>query len=188
MEPIRFRTPHPARERLTGSQPDAVQQSADQRVFPLASGHLDGLPVRRNTSRTHLPPSPASLPAFSAGGLGDLVHHVDQSRSEALPCLSAQHAETAAKAVNELQSALRAAAGPAPSEGIAAPLPQLASNSSDASPEAHGELSALGYSQSQQKQIEPQARFIVARYHQALVSHGFTHAHIVELSKRPAAL
>ncbi len=50
------------------------------------------------------------------------------------------------------------------------------------------DLRTLGYSQQQQEKIESKARSTVAQHHEALVGHGFTHAHIVALSKHPAAL
>jgi len=79
MEPIRSRTPVPARERLAASHVDAGQSSADQGTSAPAVGPLDGLPARRTASRTQLPPSPANVPAFSEGSFGDLLHEVDLS-------------------------------------------------------------------------------------------------------------
>ncbi|WP_425523641.1 hypothetical protein [Xanthomonas campestris] len=63
-----------------------------------------------------------------------------------------------------------------------------AAQTSDASPAAQVDLRTLGYSQQQQEKIESKARSTVAQHHEALVGHGFTHAHIVALSKHPAAL
>ena len=56
MDPIRSRTPSPARELLSGPQPDGVQPTADRGVSPPAGGPLDGLPARRTMSQTRLPP------------------------------------------------------------------------------------------------------------------------------------
>ncbi|OLG72834.1 hypothetical protein BXO454_17715, partial [Xanthomonas oryzae pv. oryzae] len=50
------------------------------------------------------------------------------------------------------------------------------------------DLRTLGYSQQQQEKIKPKVRSTVAQHHEALVGHGFTHAHIVALSQHPAAL
>ncbi|RBD87218.1 avirulence protein, partial [Xanthomonas oryzae pv. oryzae] len=44
MDPIRSRTPSPARELLPGPQPDRVQPTADRGGAPPAGGPLDGLP------------------------------------------------------------------------------------------------------------------------------------------------
>nr|WP_241752328.1 TAL effector repeat-containing protein [Xanthomonas translucens] len=66
--------------------------------------------------------------------------------------------------------------------------PRRAAQTSDASPAADVDLSTFGYSQQQQEKIKPTVRSTVAQHHAALVGHGFTHAHIVELSKHPAAL
>ncbi|RBC67403.1 hypothetical protein BRM85_10655, partial [Xanthomonas oryzae pv. oryzae] len=45
MDPIRSRTPSPARELLPGPQPDRVQPTADRGGAPPAGGPLDGLPA-----------------------------------------------------------------------------------------------------------------------------------------------
>ncbi|WP_425519435.1 hypothetical protein [Xanthomonas citri] len=71
-------------------------------------------------------------------------------------------------------------ANPAPRRRAAQP--------SDASPAAQVDLRTLGYSQQQQEKIKPKVRSTVAQHHEALVGHGFTHAHIVALSQHPAAL
>lgn len=170
MEPIRSGTSPPARERLAASHMDAGQPSVDQGASAPAGGPLDGLPARRTASRAQLPPSPANVPAFSEGSFGDLLHEVDLSFFEALPSFSTPHAETASEALDEVQSA------------------QPAAHISDTAPAAHTELSTLGYSKPQQDKIKPQVRAIVAQHHQALIGHGFTHAHIAELSKHPPAL
>ncbi|WP_317633343.1 TAL effector repeat-containing protein [Xanthomonas oryzae] len=58
-----------------------------------------------------------------------------------------------------------------------------AAQPSDASPAAQVDLRTLGYSQQQQEKIKPKVRSTVAQHHEALVGHGFTHAHIVALSQ-----
>ncbi|WP_425525116.1 hypothetical protein [Xanthomonas citri] len=71
----------------------------------------------------------------------------------------------------------------------AKPAPRRrAAQPSDASPAAQVDLRTLGYSQQQQEKIKPKVRSTVAQHHEALVGHGFTHAHIVALSQHPAAL
>ena len=186
MEPIRSRTPSPACVRPVRSQQDPVQPSEGQGVSAHVGGPLDRLPARSTVSRNRLSLSPARLPAFSSGNFGDLLHEVDISFFEALPSLNISHAEAASETLDEVQSALHATDEPQPL-GIAA-APQPACYIHDALPSAHMELSALGYSLSQQDQIKPKVRSTVAQHHQVLVGHGFTHAHIVELSKHPAAL
>ncbi|RBC22568.1 avirulence protein, partial [Xanthomonas oryzae pv. oryzae] len=79
MDPIRSRTPSPARELLPGPQPDRVQPTADRGGAPPAGGPLDGLPARRTMSRTRLPSPPAPSPAFSAGSFSDLLRQFDPS-------------------------------------------------------------------------------------------------------------
>ncbi|SCB03383.1 type III secretion system effector avirulence protein AvrBs3 [Xanthomonas translucens] len=204
MDPIRSRTPSPARELQAGSQPDAVQPIADRLVSPPAGSPLDGLPARRTMSRTQLPSPPASVPAFSAGSFSDLLRQVDSSLFDAslfdsMPAFGAHHAQVATGELDEAQSALRAADDPQPPVRVAvtaarpprakpAQRPRRAAQTSDASPDAHVDLSTFGYSQQQQEKIKPTVRSTVAQHHAALVGHGFTHAHIVELSKHPAAL
>ncbi|MQS40392.1 TAL effector repeat-containing protein [Xanthomonas translucens pv. translucens] len=204
MDPIRSRTPSPARELQAGSQPDGVQPTADRRVSPPAGSPLDGLPARRTMSRTQLPPPPASVPAFSAGSFSDLLRQVDSSLFDAsffdsMPAFGAHHAQAATGELDEVQSALRAADDPQPPVRVAvtaarpprakpAQRPRRAAQTSDASPAADVDLSTFGYSQQQQEKIKPTVRSTVAQHHAALVGHGFTHAHIVELSKHPAAL
>ncbi|WP_318654003.1 type III secretion system effector avirulence protein AvrBs3 [Xanthomonas translucens] len=204
MDPIRSRTPSPARELQAGSQPDAVQPIADRLVSPPAGSPLDGLPARRTMSRTQLPSPPASVPAFSAGSFSDLLRQVDSSLFDAsffdsMPAFGAHHAQAATGELDEVQSALRAADDPQPPVRVAvtaarpprakpAQRPRRAAQTSDASPAADVDLSTFGYSQQQQEKIKPTVRSTVAQHHAALVGHGFTHAHIVELSKHPAAL
>ncbi|QDI05572.1 avirulence protein [Xanthomonas cerealis pv. cerealis] len=195
MDPIRSRTPIPARELQAGAQPDGVQPTADRGGSPPAGSPLDGLPARRTMSRTQLPPPPASVPAFSAGSFGDLLRQVDSSLFDAslfdsMPAFGAHHAAAATGELDEVQSALRAADDPQPPSRVAvtAARPRRAAQTSDASPAAHVDLSTFGYSQQQQEKIKPEVRSTVAQYHEALVGHGFTHAHIVELSKHQAAL
>ncbi|MFN6507281.1 TAL effector repeat-containing protein [Xanthomonas translucens] len=204
MDPIRSRTPIPSRELLAGSQPDGVQPTADRRVSPPAGSPLDGLPARRTMSRTQLPSPPASVPAFSAGSFSDLLRQVDSSLFDAsffdsMPAFGAHHAQAATGELDEVQSALRAADDPQPPVRVAvtaarpprakpAQRPRRAAQTSDASPAADVDLSTFGYSQQQQEKIKPTVRSTVAQHHAALVGHGFTHAHIVELSKHPPAL
>ncbi|WLA13632.1 TAL effector repeat-containing protein [Xanthomonas translucens] len=204
MDPIRSRTPSPARELQAGSQPDAVQPIADRLVSPPAGSPLDGLPARRTMSRTQLPSPPASVPAFSAGSFSDLLRQVDSSLFDAsffdsMPAFGAHHAQAATGELDEVQSALRAADDPQPPVRVAvtaarpprakpAQRPRRAAQTSDASPAADVDLSTFGYSQQQQEKIKPTVRSTVSQHHAALVGHGFTHAHIVELSKHPAAL
>jgi len=82
---------------------------------------------------------------------------------------------------------LRTADDPQPAVRVAV-APPFAVQTSNVSPALHVDLSTLGYSHLQQEKLKPQVRSIVAQHHQALVGHGFTHAHIVELSKHPPAL
>ncbi|WP_372497531.1 type III secretion system effector avirulence protein AvrBs3 [Xanthomonas citri] len=158
MDPIRSRTPSPACELLPGPQPDGVEPTADRGVSPPAGGPLDGLPARRTMSRTRLPSPPAPLPAFSA------------LRAADDPPPTVRVAVTAARPPR------------------AKPAPRRRAQPSDASPAAQVDLRTLGYSQQQQEKIKPKARSTVAQHHEALVGHGFTHAHIVALSQHPAAL
>ncbi|MGW8346585.1 type III secretion system effector avirulence protein AvrBs3 (plasmid) [Xanthomonas axonopodis pv. khayae] len=187
MDPIRSRTPSPARELLHGPQPDGVEPTADRGVSPPAGGPLDGLPARRTMSRTRLPSPPAPLPAFSAGSFSDLLRQFDPSLFntslfDSLPPFGAHHTEAAPAEWDEVQSGLRAADDPPPTVRVAVTAP------SDASPAAQVDLRTLGYSQQQQEKIKPKVRSTVAQHHEALVGHGFTHAHIVALSQHPAAL
>ncbi|RBE64182.1 avirulence protein, partial [Xanthomonas oryzae pv. oryzae] len=145
MDPIRSRTPSPAREPLPGPQPDRVQPTADRGVSAPAGSPLDGLPARRTVSRTRLPSPPAPLPAFSAGSSTDRLRPFDPSLPDtslfdSMPAVGTPHTE-------------------------AAPA--------DTSPAAQVDLLTLA---------------TVAQHHEALVGHGFTHAHIVALSQHPAAL
>lgn len=93
MDPIRSRTPSPARELLPGPQPDGVEPTADRGVSPPAGGPLDGLPARRTMSRTRLPSPPAPLPA----------HHTEAASAE----------------WDEVQSGLRATDDPPPTVRVA---------------------------------------------------------------------
>ncbi|WPM77012.1 TAL effector repeat-containing protein [Xanthomonas citri pv. viticola] len=203
MDPIRSRTPSPARELLPGPQPDGVQPTADRGVSPPAGGPLDGLPARRTMSRTRLPSPPAPLPAFSAGSFSDLLRQFDPSLFntslfDSLPPFGAHHTEAATGEWDEVQLGLRAADAPPPTMRVAVtaarpprakPAPRRrAAQPSDASPAAQVDLRTLGYSQQQQEKIKPKVRSTVAQHHEALVGHGFTHAHIVALSQHPAAL
>nr|ASM90837.1 TAL effector repeat array acceptor [Cloning vector pXtale] len=203
MEPIRSRTPSTARELQAGSQPDAVQPIADRLVSTPASSPLDGLPARRMVSRTSPPPSPARSPAFSAGSLSGLLRQqIDPSLFagspfDSLPSFGAARAESAPGEGDEVQSALRAVDDPQPSASAAitaapprtkAAARRRSAQTSDALPAAHVDLGTFGYSQQQQEKIKPKVRSTVAQHHEALVGHGFTHAHIVELSKHPPAL
>ncbi|MGN5603148.1 TAL effector repeat-containing protein, partial [Xanthomonas citri pv. mangiferaeindicae] len=203
MDPIRSRTPSPARELLPGPQPDRVQPTADRGVSPPAGGPLDGLPARRTMSRTRLPSPPAPLPAFSAGSFSDLLRQFDPSLFntslfDSLPPFGTPHTEAATGEWDEVQSGLRAADAPPPTMRVAVtaarpprakPAPRRrAAQPSDASPAAQVDLRTLGYSQQQQEKIKPKVRSTVAQHHEALVGHGFTHAHIVALSQHPAAL
>ncbi|WP_409975974.1 avirulence protein [Xanthomonas graminis] len=156
-------------------------------------------------SRTRLPPPPASLPAFSAGSFSDLLRQVDSSLFDAslfdsMPAFGAHPAQAATGELDEVQSGLRVADDPQPPavrvavtaarppRAKPARRPRRAAQTSDASPAADVDLSRFGYSQQQQEKIKPEVRSTVAQHHAALVDHGFTHAHIVELSKHPAAL
>ncbi|MFB9115035.1 hypothetical protein QSH31_020995 [Xanthomonas arboricola pv. corylina] len=203
MDPIRSRTPIPARELLPGPQPDRVQPTADRGVSPPAGGPLDGLPARRTMSQTRLPSPPAPMPAFSAGSFSDLLRQfdpslLDTSLFDSVSAFGAPHTEAAPGELDEVQSVLRAADDPQPTVHVvvtaarpprAKPAPRRrAAQPSDASPAAQVDLRTLGYSQQQQEKIKSKARSTVEQHHEALVGHGFTHAHIVELSKHPAAL
>ncbi|KKY05697.1 hypothetical protein NY99_24410, partial [Xanthomonas phaseoli pv. phaseoli] len=203
MDPIRSRTPSPARELLPGPQPDGVEPTADRGVSPPVGGPLDGLPARRTMSRTRLPSPPAPLPAFSAGSFSDLLRQfdpslLDTSLFDSMPAVGTPHTAAAPAEWDEVQSALRAADAPPPTMRVAVtaarpprakPTPRRrAAQPSDASPAAQVDLCTLGYSQQQQEKIKPKARSTVAQHHEALVGHGFTHAHIVALSQHPAAL
>ncbi|QTK36799.1 TAL effector repeat-containing protein [Xanthomonas citri pv. glycines CFBP 2526] len=203
MDPIRSRTPSPARELLPGPQPDRVQPTADRGVSPPAGGPLDGLPARRTMSRTRLPSPPAPSPAFSAGSFSDLLRQsdpslLDTSIFDSMPAVGTPHTEAATGEWDEVQSGLRAADAPPPTMRVAVtaarspranPAPRRrAAQPSDASPAAQVDLRTLGYSQQQQEKIKPKVRSTVAQHHEALVGHGFTHAHIVALSQHPAAL
>ncbi len=124
MDPIRSRTPSPARELLPGPQPDGVQPTADRGVSPPAGGPLDGLPARRTMSRTRLPSPPAPLPAFSAGSFSDLLRQFDPSLFntslfDSLPPFGAHHTEAATGEWDEVQSGLRAADAPPPTMRVA---------------------------------------------------------------------
>ncbi|UQQ17140.1 TAL effector repeat-containing protein (plasmid) [Xanthomonas arboricola pv. corylina] len=203
MDPIRSRTPIPARELLPGPQPDRVQPTADRGVSPPAGGPLDGLPARRTMSQTRLPSPPAPMPAFSAGSFSDLLRQfdpslLDTSLFDSVSAFGAPHTEAAPGELDEVQSVLRAADDPQPTVHVvvtaarpprAKPAPRRrVAQPSDASPAAQVDLRTLGYSQQQQEKIKSKARSTVEQHHEALVGHGFTHAHIVELSKHPAAL
>ncbi|WP_428003956.1 hypothetical protein [Xanthomonas oryzae] len=203
MDPIRSRTPSPARELLPGPQPDRVQPTADRGGAPPAGGPLDGLPARRTMSRTRLPSPPAPSPAFSAGSFSDLLRQfdpslLDTSLLDSMPAVGTPHTAAAPAECDEVQSGLRAADDPPPTVRVAVtaarpprakPAPRRrAAQPSDASPAAQVDLRTLGYSQQQQEKIKPKVRSTVAQHHEALVGHGFTHAHIVALSQHPAAL
>ncbi|WP_263128091.1 TAL effector repeat-containing protein [Xanthomonas oryzae] len=203
MDPIRSRTPSPARELLPGPQPDRVQPTADRGGAPPAGGPLDGLPARRTMSRTRLPSPPAPSPAFSAGSFSDLLRQfdpslLDTSLLDSMPAVGTPHTAAAPAEWDEVQSGLRAADDPPPTVRVAVtaarpprakPAPRRrAAQPSDASPAAQVDLRTLGYSQQQQEKIKPKVRSTVAQHHEALVGHGFTHAHIVALSQHPAAL
>ncbi|WP_304363965.1 type III secretion system effector avirulence protein AvrBs3 [Xanthomonas citri] len=117
---------------------------------------------------------------------------------DSLPPFGAHHTEAATGEWDEVQSGLRAADAPPPTMRVAVtaarpprakPAPRRrAAQPSDASPAAQVDLRTLGYSQQQQEKIKPKVRSTVAQHHEALVGHGFTHAHIVALSQHPAAL
>ncbi|ACD59227.3 TAL effector repeat-containing protein [Xanthomonas oryzae] len=203
MDPIRSRTPSPARELLPGPQPDRVQPTADRGGAPPDGGPLDGLPARRTMSRTRLPSPPAPSPAFSAGSFSDLLRQfdpslLDTSLLDSMPAVGTPHTAAAPAEWDEVQSGLRAADDPPPTVRVAVtaarpprakPAPRRrAAQPSDASPAAQVDLRTLGYSQQQQEKIKPKVRSTVAQHHEALVGHGFTHAHIVALSQHPAAL
>ncbi len=108
------------------------------------------------------------------------------------------HTEAAPGEADEVQSGLRAVDDPHPTVQVAVtaarpprakPAPRRrAAHPPDASPAAQVDLCTLGYSQQQQEKIKPKVRSTVAQHHEALVGHGFTHAHIVALSQHPAAL
>ncbi|KAF1689247.1 avirulence protein, partial [Pseudoxanthomonas jiangsuensis] len=126
MDPIRSRTPSPARELLPGPQPDGVQPTADRGVSPPAGGPLDGLPARRTMSRTRLPSPPAPLPAFSAGSFSDLFRQFDpslfnNSLFDSKPPGGTPHTEAAPAEWEAGPSALRAAADPPPTVRVAVP-------------------------------------------------------------------
>ncbi|KOR41945.1 avirulence protein [Xanthomonas oryzae] len=203
MDPIRPRRPSPARELLPGPQPDGVQPTADRGVSAPAGSPLDGLPARRTMSRTRLPSPPAPSPAFSAGSFSDLLRPfdpslLDTSLFDSMPAVGTPHTAAAPAEWDEVQSALRAADDPPPTVRVAVtaarpprakPAPRRrAAQPSDASQAAQVDLRTLGYSQQQQEKIKPKVRSTVAQHHEALVGHGFTHAHIVALSQHPAAL
>ncbi|MCE4344048.1 type III secretion system effector avirulence protein AvrBs3 [Xanthomonas hortorum] len=203
MDPIRSRTPSPALPPQTGPQSDGIQPSADRSVFMPAGSPLDGLPARPTMSRTRLPSPPAPLPAFSAGSFSDLLRQfdpslLDTSLFDSVSAFGAPHTEAAPGEGDEVQSGLRAADDPQPTVHVAVTAARpprakparrrRAAQTSDASPAAQVDLRTLGYSQQQQEKIKSKARSTVAQHHEALVGHGFTHAHIVELSKHPAAL
>ncbi|RBD67666.1 avirulence protein, partial [Xanthomonas oryzae pv. oryzae] len=161
-------------------------------------GPLDGLPARRTMSRTRLPSPPAPSPAFPAGSFSDLLRQVDTSLLDSMPAVGTPHTAAAPAEWDEMQSGLRAADDPPPTVRVAVtaarpprakPAPRRrAAQPSDASPAAQVDLRTLGYSQQQQEKIKPKVRSTVAQHHEALVGHGFTHAHIVALSQHPAAL
>ncbi|WDK30983.1 type III secretion system effector avirulence protein AvrBs3 [Xanthomonas campestris] len=203
MDPIRSRTPSPALPPQTGPQSDGIQPSADRSVFMPAGSPLDGLPARPTMSRTRLPSPPAPMPAFSAGSFSDLLRQfdpslLDTSLFDSVSAFGAPHTEAAPGEGDEVQSGLRAADDPQPTVHVvvtAARPPRAkparrrrAAQTSDASPAAQVDLRTLGYSQQQQEKIKSKARSTVAQHHEALVGHGFTHAHIVALSQHPAAL
>ncbi|WP_374151688.1 type III secretion system effector avirulence protein AvrBs3 (plasmid) [Xanthomonas hortorum pv. hederae] len=203
MDPIRSRTPSPALPPQTGPQSDGIQPSADRSVFMPAGSPLDGLPARPTMSRTRLPSPPAPLPAFSAGSFSDLLRQfdpslLDTSLFDSVSAFGAPHTEAAPGEGDEVQSGLRAADDPQPTVHVAVTAARpprakparrrRAAQTSDASPAAQVDLRTLGYSQQQQEKIKSKARSTVEQHHEALVGHGFTHAHIVELSKHPAAL
>ncbi|AJQ86074.1 type III secretion system effector avirulence protein AvrBs3 [Xanthomonas oryzae] len=203
MDPIRPRRPSPARELLPGPQPDRVQPTADRGVSAPAGSPLDGLPARRTMSRTRLPSPPAPSPAFSAGSFSDLLRPfdpslLDTSLLDSMPAVGTPHTAAAPAEWDEVQSGLRAADDPPPTVRVAVtaarpprakPAPRRrAAQPSDASPAAQVDLRTLGYSQQQQEKIKPKVRSTVAQHDEALVGHGFTHAHIVALSQHPAAL
>lgn len=205
MDPIRPRTSSPADELLAGPQPDRVQPqpTADRGGAPPAGSPLDGLPARRTMSRTCLPSPPAPLPAFSAGSFSDLLCQfdpllLDTLLFDSMSAFGAPHTEAAPGEADEVQSGLRAVDDPHPTVHVAVtaarpprakPAPRRrAAHTSDASPAGQVDLCTLGYSQQQQDEIKPKARATVAHHHQALMGHGFTHAHIVALSQHPAAL
>ncbi|MCT8370602.1 TAL effector repeat-containing protein, partial [Xanthomonas citri pv. anacardii] len=205
MDPIRPRTSSPADELLAGPQPDRVQPqpTADRGGAPPAGSPLDGLPARRTMSRTRLPSPPAPLPAFSAGSFSDLLCQfdpllLDTLLFDSMSAFGAPHTEAAPGEADEVQSGLRAVDDPHPTVHVAVtaarpprakPAPRRrAAHTSDASPAGQVDLCTLGYSQQQQDEIKPKARATVAHHHQALMGHGFTHAHIVALSQHPAAL
>ncbi|WP_374152107.1 type III secretion system effector avirulence protein AvrBs3 [Xanthomonas hortorum] len=203
MDPIRSRTPSPALPPQTGPQSDGIQPSADRSVFMPAGSPLDGLPARPTMSRTRLPSPPAPLPAFSAGSFSDLLRQfdpslLDTSLFDSVSAFGAPHTEAAPGEGDEVQSGLRAADDPQPTVHVAVTAARpprakparrrRAAQTSDASPAAQVDLRTLGYSQQQQEKIKSKARSTVAQHHEALVGHGFTHAHIVALSQHPAAL
>ncbi|QQD49705.1 hypothetical protein BXO512_000020 [Xanthomonas oryzae pv. oryzae] len=154
-------------------------------------------------SRTRLPSPPAPSPAFSAGSFNDLLRQfdpslLDTSLLDSMPAVGTPHTAAAPAEWDEVQSGLRAADDPPPTVRVAVtaarpprakPAPRRrAAQPSDASPAAQVDLRTLGYSQQQQEKIKPKVRSTVAQHHEALVGHGFTHAHIVALSQHPAAL
>ncbi|WP_444876180.1 avirulence protein [Xanthomonas campestris] len=151
------------------------------------------------------------MPAFSAGSFSDLLRQfdpslLDTSLFDSVSAFGAPHTEAAPGEGDEVQSGLRAADDPQPTVHVAVTAARpprakparpprakparrrRAAQTSDASPAAQVDLRTLGYSQQQQEKIESKARSTVAQHHEALVGHGFTHAHIVALSKHPAAL
>ncbi len=200
MDPIRSRTPSPARELLPGPQPDRVQPTADRGLRLLAAPGW----LARSADDVPDPAaiSPAPSPAFSAGSFSDLLRQFDPSlldtsllirclpsarRIQRLPqqsgmrcnrvCVQPMTRHPLCVSLS-LPRGRRAQAGPATACGA----------TSDASPAAQVDLRTLGYSQQQQEKIKPKVRSTVAQHHEALVGHGFTHAHIVALSQHPAAL
>ncbi|PPU73174.1 avirulence protein, partial [Xanthomonas cucurbitae] len=194
MDPIRPRLPSPTHELLARPQPDRVQPqpTADRGGSPPAGSPLDGLPARRTMSRPRVPSPPAPLPAFFHPWL------LDTSLFDSMSAFGAPHTEAASGEGDEMQSGLRAADDPQPTVHVAVtaarpprakPAPRRrAAPPPDASPAAQVDLCTLGYSQQQQEKIKPNARSTVAQHHEALIGHGFTHAHIVTLSQHPAAL
>ncbi len=77
MDPIRSRTPSPARELLPGPQPDRVQPTADRGLRLLAAPGW----LARSADDVPDPAaiSPAPSPAFSAGSFSDPLRQFDPS-------------------------------------------------------------------------------------------------------------
>ncbi len=122
MDPIRSRTPSPARELLPGPQPDRVQPTADRGLRLLAAPGW----LARSADDVPDPAaiSPAPSPAFSAGSFSDLLRQfdpslLDTSLLDSMPAVGTPHTAAAPAEWDEAQSGLRAADDPPPTVRVA---------------------------------------------------------------------